>query len=271
MKRIGILYHPKIESAKAFAGELEKLLASLGASAWLWSAWDEAGARSQMKGTDLVLSVGGDGTVLRAGRAAAKMSIPVVGINLGTLGFLTELGPDEARKKLPDLLQGEGWIDERAMLQAEQAGKEPLHALNDVVVGRGAKPRVIYVDITIDGTPLTRYKSDGVIIATATGSTGYSLALGGPILYPRAREMVLNPIAPHPTFDNSLVLPPTSVIDIKVSADEPAVLSIDGQVHVELKDDDTVKVKLSPRVSKFLRLQPPTFFYSTLVKRLVPK
>jgi NAD+ kinase len=271
LKRIGILYHPKIESAKAFAGELEKLLASLGASAWLWSAWDEVGARSQMKGTELVLSVGGDGTVLRAGRAAAPMSIPVVGINLGKLGFLTELGAADARDKLPAMLAGEGWIDERAMLQAELAGKEPLHALNDVVVGRGAKPRVIYVDITIDGAPLTTYKSDGVIIATATGSTGYSLALGGPILYPQAREMVLSPIAPHPTLDNSLVLSPTSLVEMKVYTDEAAVLSIDGQVHLELNDGDEVKVSLSPRVSKFLRLQPPTFFYSTLVKRLVPR
>lgn len=271
MKRIGILYHPRVKRAGAFARELEKLLPSMGASAWLWSAWDEAGVVKRMKGTDLVLSVGGDGTVLRAGRAAAPMSIPVVGINLGTLGFLTEMTPDEARKRLPDLLRGKGWIDDRAMLQAKPVGKKPLHALNDVVIGRGNIPRVIYVDITIDGTPLTTYKSDGVIVATATGSTGYSLALGGPILYPQAREMVLNPIAPHPTFDNSFVLPPTSVVEMKVHADNPTVLSIDGQIHLELEDGDEVRVSLSRRVAKFLRLQPHTFFYSTLVKRLVPK
>ena len=270
MKRVGILYHPKIASAREFAEELEGYLPSIGASAWLWSAWDEEGATAQMKDTALVLSVGGDGTILRAARAASPLSVPVVGINLGTLGFLTELSADEARDKLPSLLDGEGWVDERAMLQAELVGKKPLHSLNDVVLGRGSIPRVIFVDITIDDTPLTKYKSDGAIVATATGSTGYSLALGGPILYPQAREMVLSPIAPHPTFDNSLVLPPATVVEMKVGTDEPAVLSIDGQVHLALNDGDVVKVSLSPRVAKFLRLQPPTFFYSTLVKRLVP-
>ncbi len=270
-KHIGILYHPKVERTHKFAEELKAFLPSLDASAWVWSAWDEDGARERMKQADLVLSVGGDGTVLRAARVAAPLAIPVAGINMGKLGFLTELSAADARDRLPAMLSGEGWIDERAMLQAELAGKKPLHALNDVVIGRGAIPRVIYIDITIDDATLTTYKSDGVIIATATGSTGYSLALGGPILYPQSNEMVLTPIAPHPTFDNSLVLPPTSVIQMKVGTDEPAVLSIDGQVHLALNDGDTMRASLSPRVARFLRLQPHTFFYSTLVKRLVPR
>lgn len=271
MKRVGILYHPKIPAAKAFADELAGFLPSLNAAVWLCSAWDEEGARAQIEGTELILSVGGDGTILRAARAVAPQSIPIVGINLGRLGFMTELSAEEARDRLPALLAGEGWVDERAMLQAELAGKQPFHALNDVVLGRGAVSRVIYVETTIDGAPLTTYKADGVIIATATGSTGYSLATGGPILYPQSREILLNPICPHPTFANAVVLPPTAIVELKVRTDHQAMLSMDGQIDLALESGDTVRVRLSPHVARFLRVQPPTFFYSILMEKLVPK
>ncbi len=271
MKRVGILYHPKIAAARPLAEELTGFLPSLDASVWLCSAWDEERARAQVEGTELILSVGGDGTILRAARAVVPLSVPIVGIKLGGLGFLTELSAEEARDRLPALLKGEGWIDERAMLQAELTGKETFHALNDVVLGRGAISRVIYVETTIDGTPLTTYKADGVIIATATGSTGYSLADGGPILYPQAREIILNPICPHPAFTNALVLLPTAVVELRVRTDHQAMLSIDGQIDLALESGDTIKVSLSPYVARFLRAQPPTFFYSTLMERLVPK
>jgi len=271
LKRVGILYHPKIPAAKAFADELAGFLPSLNAAVWLCSAWDEEGARAQIEGTELILSVGGDGTILRAARAVAPQSIPIVGINLGRLGFMTELSAEEAYDRLPALLAGEGWVDERAMLQAELAGKEPFHALNDVVLGRGAVSRVIYVETTIDGAPLTTYKADGVILATATGSTGYSLATGGPILYPQSREILLNPICPHPTFANAVVLPPTAIVELKVRTDHQAMLSMDGQIDLALESGDTVRVRLSPHVARFLRVQPPTFFYSILMEKLVPK
>jgi NAD+ kinase len=271
MKRVGILYHPKIAAAGALAEELADFLPSLDASVWLCSAWDEEGAKAQVEGTELIVSVGGDGTILRAARAVAPQSIPIVGINLGRLGFMTELSAEEARDRLPALLAGEGWVDERAMLQAEVAGKEPFHALNDVVLGRGAISRVIYVETTIDGAPLNTYKADGVILATATGSTGYSLAAGGPILYPQSREIILNPISPHLTFANAVVLPPTAIVELKVRTDHQAMLSIDGQIDLALESGDSVKVKLSPHVARFLRVQPLTFFYSILMERLVPK
>ncbi|KPJ52842.1 MAG: hypothetical protein AMJ37_02220 [Dehalococcoidia bacterium DG_18] len=271
MKRVGILYHPKITAAGALAEELAGFLPSLNAAVWLCSAWDEEGARAQLEGTELILSVGGDGTILRAARSVAPQSIPIVGINLGRLGFMTELSAEEARDRLPALLAGEGWVDERAMLQAELAGKQPFQALNDVVLGRGAISRVIYVETTIDGTPLTTYKADGVILATATGSTGYSLAAGGPILYPQSREILLNPISSHLTFANAVVLPPTAIVELKVRTDHQAMLSIDGQIDLALKSGDTVRVSLSPHVARFLRVQPLNFFYSILMERLVPK
>lgn len=271
LKRIGILFNPNISTARDFTAEIAKFLPSLGASCWQCPSQDEGQVRSQVKGTDLILSVGGDGTVLRAARAVSPFAIPVVGVNLGKLGFLTEFRVAEARERIPALLRGEGWIDERAMLKVELGGNEPLHALNDVFVGRGAAPRVVNVAVVIDGIPFTTYKADGVIVATATGSTGYSLADGGPILYPQAKEIVLNPICPHPTFNNSLVLSSQSIVELKVRTDNQAVLSVDGQVNIALEGEQTIKVSISPHVARFLRLQPPTVFYSTLVERLVPK
>ncbi|MCK4724038.1 MAG: NAD(+)/NADH kinase [Dehalococcoidia bacterium] len=244
---------------------------SMEATVWLCSAWEEESAKAQIEGTDLLLSIGGDGTILRSARAALGWSVPIVGINLGRLGFMTELGPTEAREKLPIYLKGEGWIDERAMLEVELDGKSPFHALNDLFIGRGAIPRLLYIDTYIDGAHLTTYKADGVIMSTATGSTGYSLAAGGPILYPQAKEIILNAICPHPTFANALVLPSTAVVELRVHTSHQAMLSIDGQVNLDLGDGDSVKVRLSPHVARFLRAQPPTFFYSTLMNRLVQK
>ena len=271
MKKVGILYHPKIAAAEDFAKELARLLPTLGASPWLCSAWEEERARAQAEGTELIFSIGGDGTILRAARAAVPWNTPIVGINLGRLGFMTEFSAEEARDRLPTILAGEGWIDERAMLQAEFSSQGPFHALNDVVLGRGAISRLVHLETIIDGALLTTYKVDGVILATATGSTGYSLAAGGPILYPQSREIILNPICSHPTFANALVLPPATTLELKVRTDHQAMVSIDGQINLPLESGDSVKVRLSQHVARFLRVKPPTFFYSTLMQRLVPK
>ncbi len=269
MKKVGILYHPKIAAAVALAEELASFLPSLEASIWLCSAWEEGEAKAQVEGTELILSVGGDGTILRAARAVVPWSVPIVGINLGRLGFMTELRAEEALQRLPAFLSGEGWIDERAMLQAELAGKDlTFHALNDVVVGRGAIARVVYVETIIDGAPLTSYKADGVILATATGSTSYSLAAGGPILYPQAKEILLNPLFPHLTFANALLFPSTAIVELTVGTDHQAMLSIDGQINLALESGDGIRVMLSPHVTRFLRAKPATFFYSSLMERL---
>lgn len=271
MKRVGILYHPKIAAAGALAEELASFLPSFKTSVWLSSAWEEDKVKARLEGTELILSVGGDGTILRAARAIVPRAIPIVGINLGKLGFMTELSAEEVREKLPAFLAGEGWIDERAMLQAELAGKAPFHALNDVVVGRGAISRVVRVEAIIDGAPLTTYKADGVILTTATGSTGYSLAAGGPILYPSSRDMLLNPVSPHPIHANPILIPPTATVELKVHTDHQAMLSIDGQIDLELKNGDSILVRISPYVTRFLRARPQTFFYSSLMERLLQR
>ncbi len=184
MKKIGILYHPKVEATRAKASEIEAFLKSRGVSVWTCSAWEKDLACARLGGTDLVLTVGGDGTILRAVQAVVPGPTPITGINLGKLGFMTELGAGEALEKLPEIIAGAGWVDERSMLRAELAtGQDPgFDALNDVVVARGDIVRLVHVEASIDGQPLTTFKADGVIVATATGSTGYALAAGGPIL-----------------------------------------------------------------------------------------
>jgi len=277
MKRVGILYHPIIEAAYTLAKELQQFLASKGVSVWLCSAWEGEKARAQVNGTDLMLSIGGDGTILRAVQAVVLNPTAVTGINLGKLGFMTELSADEAVAKLPALLAGEGWIDERAMVEAElppsDQEHEPPHifyALNDVVVSRGAIARVVYVDASVDGELLTTYKADGVIVATATGSTGYSLAAGGPILHPQAKELLLLPMLPHLSSAYCLVLPSTAVVKLRVNTDHQSTLSIDGHINLPLNSGATITVKQSSATARFLRIHPNTF-YSSLELRLKGK
>jgi len=275
MKRVGILYHPMNEAAYTLAKELQGFLDSKGISVWICSAWEGEEARAQVNNTDLILSIGGDGTILRAAQAVVPALTPITGINLGKLGFMTELKAEEAKTKLPALLAGEGWLDERATLEAElsatdQESPRIFHALNDVVVTRGAIARVVYVEASIDGEPLTTYKADGVIVATATGSTGYSLAAGGPILHPLAKEFLLLPILPHLSSAYTMVLPATAVVKLCVSTSHQATLSIDGHINLPLSSGAIVTVKHSPNKVRFLRIHPETF-YGSLEQRLKGK
>ncbi len=278
VKKVGILYHPMIEAAYTLAKELERFLNSSGVSVWLCSAWEEEKARVQVDDTDLVLTTGGDGTILRAAQVALLAQTPITGINLGKLGFMTELSTDEAVDRLPALLAGGGWIDERATLEAELPPNDQEHesarifyALNDVVVARGAIARVVYVEASIDGELLTTYKADGVIVATATGSTGYSLAAGGPILHPQAKEFLLLPILPHLSSAYTVVLPSMAVVKLRISTPHQAILSIDGHINLPLSSGDIVTIKRSSNRARFLRIHPETSFYSSLEQRLKGK
>jgi NAD+ kinase len=266
VKRIGILYHPLREKARDLSEKLEELLSSQGVSLWRCSAWDEDKARPQVAGTELILSIGGDGTILRSARIVSPLSVPILGINLGRLGFITEIDSNEVLSHLPDLLKGKGWIEERAMLEAQIADKS-FHALNDVVL-RSVAVRLVNIRAEIDGAVLTTYRADGIIVATATGSTSYSLASGGPILHPQSQEIVLQPISCHLGLSHALVLPPQSTVDLKVAAREKVVLSIDGQLELPLSDGQNIKVKLSPHKARFLRIHEPTYFCGSLWQKL---
>jgi len=266
------LFHPKIEKAKTFSRDLEKFLKKQGVSFWTCSAWEDAEAKAQIVGSDLICSIGGDGTILRALRAIVPNKVPVVGINLGNLGFMTELRADEAFDKIPRLLDGEGWTEERAMLEAElPSQRKVFQAVNDVFVGRRSLARLVQIETRVDGEILATHRADGVIVSTATGSTGYLLAADGPILYPEARQMVFKPVCPHLSLDNAVVLPPEAKIQIRVTTTHEAMLSIDAQVEMLLSSGEEVKVKQSPHVARFLRLRPRGYFYSYLDSKLKGK
>jgi len=273
IKKVGILYHPMIAAARTQAEKLQGFLIARGISVWLCSAWEGEQAKTQVNGTDLILTVGGDGTILRAAQVAVPDQIPITGINLGRLGFMTELNADEAEDKLPVLLEGGGWVDERARLEVELQVNESepprtFYALNDVVAARGGVARVVYVEASVDGEPLTTYKGDGVIVATATGSTGYSLAAGGPILHPRSKEFLLLPIVPHLSLAYPMVLPATVVVRLHLTTTHQATLSIDGHINLSLTSGAIITVRHSSKIGRFLRIPPEASFYSSLEQKL---
>jgi NAD+ kinase len=276
LKKIGVLYHPMNESAGTLAKKLRKTLTAKGISVWLCSSWDGESARMKTDGTELILSIGGDGTILRAAQAVIPGKTPITGINLGNLGFMTELSLTETGDELKRILDGEGWIDERSLLEAEvlsvEGGKsQTFYALNDVVIARGAVARVIYITAKIDGELLTTYKADGVILATATGSTGYALAAGGPILPPHSKDFLILPIAPLLTAKYCVVLPSGSTVQLSVQAVRPATISIDGHTNLPLNSGAVISVRRSRHKIRFLRIHPESSFYSTLEKRLKGK
>jgi len=219
-----------------------------------------------------VVVLGGDGSIISAARACAPRGVPILGVNFGRVGFLSELEPDEVAASLPLYLDGSCWIDERSMLRAEletASGAISCIALNDVVVARGAMPHVIRVKVWVDGFEYNTTIADGVIISTATGSTAYNLAAGGPILHPQVRSSVLTPIAPHLVADRSLVLEPGAVITLETQpGSDGAMLSADGQLNHPLTPGNRVQVFTGEHVTRFLRRRSPTSFYRVLTAKL---
>jgi NAD+ kinase len=275
VNHLGILHHPRLPESQRLAESMAERVRQLGGTAWVGSVRDEAAVRQALPGLDLLVTIGGDGTILRAARTAAPCGVPLLGVNMGQLGFLAELSPTEVLDKLPTVMEGGFWLEKRLMLQVCSIENEgvsrlpaPLLAMNDAVVGRGLLSRTVRVETRIDGDYLTTYIADGVIVATPTGSTAYALAAGGPILQPELDNLLLTPVAPHLTVVHSLVLVPTARVELKLEADHPASLTIDGQNDIPLQDNDVVTVTASPLVSYFVRLQSKAYFYRTLLERL---
>jgi NAD+ kinase len=279
IKRVGILYHPLNPATQTKAQEISEYLISKGLQVWTTSSWEKDNAVAQLDGTDLIITTGGDGTLLRAAQAALMSQTPIVGVNLGTLGFMTELSADEAINRLPEIIAGHGWIDERAMLEAEvtpnyNSQTHPANtfcALNDVVMARGAIARLVQIKADIDDKTITTYRADGVILSTATGSTGYSLAAGGPILYPRSQDWLLVPIVPHLGLNYSLVLPSSGRVSLQISTAVQATLSIDGHINIPVSNGSIVNVKMSTQKTRFLRIHTQDYFFSTLEDKLKRK
>ena len=217
---------------------------------------------------DLVLSLGGDGTMLRSVRLLDGASVPLLGVNLGTLGYLTEVEADRVDEALNRFAAGaeEGhWhLDERMLLDVSVNGEHVGRALNEAVIEKGLTGHTVRLLARIDGEPFTHYNADGLIVATPTGSTAYSLSARGPIVSPRHRAILLTPVSPHMLFDRSLVLDPTEVIDIEVSGHRSAQVAIDGQPVGALDDGDVVRVVPAAETASFVRFG--TYHYHQILK-----
>ena len=273
MNKIGIAYHPKSDAARACAEDIRRRLEGRVSAVWVASAWDDGAREQHIPGTDLLICCGGDGTVLRAARAVIPHPVTLLGVNLGRIGFLTELTPPSLADRLDDLLEGNGRVEERAMIETEtlRGGEElpeRFHALNDVVIGRAAIGRTVQFSVRTDGTTIGSYRADGVIVATATGSTAYSLSVGGPILHPESREIIMTPVAPHLAPANSVVLAAGARLEVEIAARQKAILSVDGQPDTDLAGGDTVRVHTSEHTARFLRLGPPGDFFVRVGRRL---
>jgi NAD+ kinase len=223
----------------------------------------------QACGCDLLVALGGDGTMLRASRMAAMQDTPVLGINMGRFGFLTEVERNEWPMALRRVLDGDFWIEKRMMLHAEQWRSGQLLAvwdvLNEVAICRGAAVRPVRLQARIDGSLLANYMADGLIAATPTGSTAYALAAGGPVLPPELRNILLVPVAPHLSIDRAIVLSDATQITICPQDNlYPAVLSGDGLPSVTLSDGDEIRITTSALVARFIRFHPPGYFYRSL-------
>lgn len=233
---------------------------------------DSATLARDLAGAEVVCVFGGDGTMLRAARAIAPLGLPLLGVNLGRLGFLTGTSIDEFGGTAAEVLGGRYTCEDRTLLEAHvtRAG-EPLYdvrALNDVVVARGAQVRAIHVDVRIDGDPFTVYWADGLIVATATGSTAYAFSVGGPLILPTARDMVVVPIAPHLSFGNAVVLDPDQRLELELQ-DEPARLSVDGQEEHDLRTGDHVEIRRSELVARLVRTSTMRPFLRLLRQKIL--
>jgi NAD+ kinase len=220
---------------------------------------------------DLLLVFGGDGTMLRVAGEIAGLRTPVLGINIGGLGFLTAVPSNEMAGALKRVWKGEFRFESRALIQAtgkSNGGRIQRDALNDIVVSRGISPRLIELEVKVNGDALTRYRCDGLIVSSPTGSTAYSLAAGGAVVFPTAEALALTPICPHTLSNRSLILPLSATIEITVISGKPStVLSADGEVVSELAAGDTINVKRSRRAVHLMQLAG-TSFCSTLRQKL---
>ncbi len=272
LRRVAVLHHPKVQAARDMAEAMCDLLRVLEVPMRIGSVWDTAAVEALLPTVDVCLVLGGDGSMLRVARLAAPRGVPVLGVNLGKLGFLAELEPADALRRLPGILAGNYWLEERIMITAElhRAGKPviSLDCLNEVVVARRDLARVVRVQASIDGHVLTTYTADGVLVATPTGSTAYALAAGGPILHPEVRNLVLVPISAHLSMRSPLVLPATTEVRLRVFTDREAGASFDGQSDELLLSNDEVVVRMGRHLACFVRAQERSYFYHTLVHKL---
>lgn len=218
---------------------------------------------------DILLVLGGDGTLLAAARVAASRSIPILPINMGSLGFLTSFTVDELYPALEETLAGRSSMNQRVMLQVELVRAEAVvdlqHVLNDAVVNKSALARMIELELFIDDDFVCRYRADGLVVATPTGSTAYSLSAGGPIVHPSVEAFIITPICPHTLTDRPVVVRDSSCIEVKLAGNAESVfLTLDGQKGIPMESEDRIRITRSPQCLKLI--QPPKKSYFEILR-----
>ena len=226
----------------------------------------------QIEGHDLVIVIGGDGTLLRAGHLCAPLDVPLLGVQAGRLGFLTELTTLDIESNLSRLISADYRIENRMMLQAEflENGnvKQRWDVINEALISRGRDARPIEVRVDLNEGYMMSYIADGLIVATATGSTAYALAAGGPILPPELRNMLVLPIAPHLSLDRAVVLAEGAVVNLRAISDFEVVLSIDGTTPLSINPENSVRITANKKSLRMVRFGEPNYFYRDLADLL---
>jgi NAD+ kinase len=272
-RTVGIVSRPRQAEIASVAPKLIEWLKAKGlavlydneTASCLSSAGLERSREDLAGAVDLLIVLGGDGTLLSAARSLGKHAVPILPVNLGSLGFLTSVTLPDLYPILDEVLAGRSRMSERTLLDTEvlRDGKvfARHQALNDAVLNKGAVARIIDLDLHVDGNFVCSYKADGLIISTPTGSTAYSLAAGGPIVYPTVTAFVITPICPHTLTNRPLVIPDSSKLEVSFrDGEEPAHLTIDGQVDLELHHADKVSVAKASHTLKLARPARKTYF-----------
>jgi NAD+ kinase len=268
--RIAVLAHPLIENSLDQANKVAVLLNERGVQADPGYLNDQDFRDRLTDGEfTLVVTLGGDGTVLRAGHLCAPVGVPILPINMGSFGFLIEVSLQTWPAAMDRLLKGDFWLEERMMLRTNLwRGEECLESwdvLNEAVIARGSTLRPVHLSASMDGQAVTTYVADALIVATPTGSTAYALAAGGPIMPPTLRNILLLPVAPHLSIDRAIILAQGSKVIVEVLTDHDTVVSPDGQASVPLIQGDKVEVYASEFSTTLVRFQEGGYFYKNLV------
>jgi len=258
MPRFGFVYNPTNDLAQETWDEAAGWCATHGVESWGLPAEEQAAVKAKLPGTDLLISMGGDGTFLRAAAAVAGSAIPLLGINLGKVGFLARAEAFQLDQTLSALVAGT-WKPQprmalRAVIERLGGGREELIALNDVVVARGRLPRVLRLDVAIGESHLATYIADGVVLSSPTGSTGYSFSAGGPVLDPSSRNIIVTPIAAYLATLRSVVVAPSQGVTCTLVQGDDAVVSVDGWVDQVIGVGDRVTVTEAPEPIQFIEL-----------------
>jgi NAD+ kinase len=255
--RIGFAYNPTSEDALELRERAAGWCRMHGVEQWAAPAGETADKLEDLRRTDALVVLGGDGTFLRAAQSIAEVDVPIIGINLGKVGFLSMAEANELEALLEKLKAGAFAIRERMALTGQilQAGRTPdgtFTALNDIVVARGSLARVVRLDVSIDESHLATFVADGLVVASPTGSTGYSFSAGGPILEPHSRNLVVTPIAGYLSAIRSIVVSPRQVVRARVTDAHEALVSIDGREDRRIAVGDVVEVRAMERPMRFI-------------------